>query len=334
MSTQPEISVLLPAYNAVTTLKDAIESVLAQTLREIELLVIDDGSDDGTAELLASMTDPRMRVLSRPHHGLVAALNHGIEQARAPYLARMDADDASHPQRLAAQLELIGPNAKLGAVGCCVEMFPNSEVQAGMRHYLRWLNSLLTPEDHARNIFVEMPLLHPSMLMRTAAVRALGGYRKGLFPEDYDLLLRMHTAGWHFAKVPEVLYRWREHGNRLSRNSDVYSSDAFQSLKARHLAQTILQNGRPFRIWGAGRDGRRMCRALEHHRCKPLAFIDIDPAKIGRLVRGMPVVSKDAIPADGTLVLVSVGTKGARELIRTFLNENGYSEGESFLCIT
>lgn len=330
----PTISVVLPTFNAASFLPAAIDSILNQSYHDFELIVVDDGSVDETARVLSGYRDPRLRVVKQPHRGLVAALNTGLSLARGRYIARMDADDWSHPERLARQLMLLQADPRLAAAGCGVEMFPPASVQAGMQHYLRWLNSQTAPERIARDRYVEMPLLHPSMLFRKEAILQVGGYRQGDFPEDYDLFLRLHYAGWRFAKVPDILFFWREHDQRLSRHHAAYRADAFRRLKAEMLSLHELPPKRRFAIWGAGRDGRRFCRELLAFQRCPKAFIDIDPRKIGRRVYGIPVQSRNELPEDDHLVLVCVGCKGAREEIRGFLLQHGRVEGQNFLCVT
>ena len=329
----PLISVVLPAYNAAATLPEAVESILAQTWRHLELLIIDDGSTDETAAVLARFRDDRLRHVRRPHLGLVAALNHGLQLARGEFIARMDADDRSHPHRLATQLELLRHHSECAAAGCLVEMFPENEVQGGMRRYVEWLNGLRTPEAIRHNLFVEMPLLHPSMLLRAAAIRTAGGYRSGDFPEDYDVLLRLHCAGWQFIKAPAVLYYWREHPARLSRTSPAYRPEAFLAVKVKYLLQTYLHDERLFCIGGAGRDGKRLCRALMQAGQRPVAFLDIDPRKIGQRVYGIPVLNAEAAQKSTGLVLVCVGAAGARALIREALLHRGFCEGDDFVCL-
>lgn len=328
----PNLSVLLPAYNAEATIAEAVESILAQSFVDFELLVIDDGSTDATAAVLSHLRDTRLRLVRQAHAGIAAALNTGLAQARGRFIARMDADDRSHPDRLRLQMEMLAAHPELAAVGCLIELFPADAVRPGMQHYVRWLNSLRTPEGIAHNIFVEMPLLHPSMLLRRDAFTRTGSYRSGPFPEDYELLLRMYAAGLPFGKVPAVLYFWREHPAKLSRTHAAYSPEAFRALKITCLHQTHLRNGRPFRIWGAGRDGRRFCRELQAQGCAPLGFVDIDPRKIGHKIRGLPVLAPEEIPADGALMLVCVGARGARETISRYLQERGWQIGQNFLC--
>jgi glycosyltransferase involved in cell wall biosynthesis len=345
----PRASILLPARDAGATLGEALDSLRAQTLTDWECIVIDDGSSDATGELAEGYArrDARFRLVRHPTPGgIVAALNLAASLARAPWLARQDADDHSLPDRLARSLELLAGDARLGAVACGVELFPPEAVPVGMRAYSDWLNGLVSPVHIEREIWVESPLPHPAVVMRRKAFAGCGGYRPGDWPEDYDLWLRMHAGGWRFAKVPEVLYRWRHHPRRLTLVDPRYRAEAFLECKLQHLAPLLRERG--IVIWGAGRDGKRLARALRRHALAPLAFVDIDPRKIagGRL--GLPVLAPEAL-AGGTIppwlavrapapdgrpiVLVAVGTRGARGLIRARLRELGWSEPRGFLCL-
>ncbi len=327
------ITVLLPAYNAVETILPALQSICAQSFSDFECLVIDDGSTDGTLDRIRSLSDARIRLIARSHGGLVATLNAGLEQARGEFIARMDADDVCHPERFARQLELLRADPGLAAVGCGVRMFPDEQVAAGMRHYLSWLNSLVTPAQIAANIFVEMPLLHPAMMIRTSALRAIGGYRAGEFPEDYDMLLRLHAAGWKFANVAQILFEWREHPRRLSRTHPAYSPAAFRRLKADFLARLVLADRPEFAFWGVGRDGKKFIRELLRLGFTPRRFIDIDPKKIGSRYHGVPILSPEHGVSPDALILVCVGARGAREEIRAFLQQRGMREGSDFLFL-
>ena len=258
----PRVSVLLPFFNAERTLPMALSSVRRQTLRRLEVVAVDDGSTDGGADLVEQVAreDPRVRLLRQPHHGLVSALEFGRRHCRAELVARMDADDVSLNRRLRMQQELLQAEPSLGAVGCLVRMVPRRCLTDGMRRYERWLNGLCSPRSIRRDIFVESPLCHPSVMIRRQVLDDVGGYRDRGWPEDHDLWLRLDEAGVAMAKVPRVLLLWREDPARLSRTDPAYGRDRFFAVKLHHLVRRLAS--RQAMVWGAGQEGKPWMRAL------------------------------------------------------------------------
>lgn len=334
----PHISVLLPFYNAETTLAETLDSIQGQTFRDFELIAVDDGSTDGSAQLVAARAadDARIRLLQPGRRGVVGAMNAALATARAPLAARMDADDLMAPERLAAQYLLMWERPELAAVGTQVRLFPEHLIQDGFSEYIRWQNGCVSSEEIADAIYVELPIAHPSLLFRREAVIALGGYRDGPFPEDYELLLRLHHAGHAMAKVARVLLHWRDSPGRLTRTDPRYSRDAFDRLRADYLARDPrLHGGRALAFCGAGRRTRKRARLLLEKGFRPLAWIDIDPRKIGNRVQGAPVHPPEWLAGRGEkpFVLSYVTNHGARETIAAQLEAMGYRRGRDYLMV-
>lgn len=337
----PAISIVLPAWNAEATLGEAIASLLAQTEPDFELIVVDDGSTDGTGAVARGFAahDPRVRPVALPHGGIVAALNHGLVLATGAYVARMDADDVSAPGRLAAQRAALDADPALGLVSCLVahEVLATPEGEEGdTRGYalhVDWLNGVTTPAAIALNRFVEAPFAHPSVMFRRALVDAHGGYRDGPFPEDYELWLRWLEAGVPMAKVPEVLLAWRDRPGRLSRTHARYGVEAFYRLKAGYLARWLAARGHhEIVVWGSGKTSRQRAAPLLDEGIAIAAYIDVDPRRGGGHSRGTPIrYYEDVGPPGETFVVSYVGKRGAGDFIRGFLAGRGWVEGEHFL---
>ena len=164
----PELSVLLPYRDAEATLDAAMQSVLGQAGVRFELIAIDDGSRDASARVVERLRSHDARIVPAASSGvgIARALSLGLSLARAPLVARMDADDVVLPGRFAAQIAALRAHATLAAIGTRVEAFPEHAVAEGMRRYLAWQNGLITVEDHRRQLFVESPLCHPSVMLR------------------------------------------------------------------------------------------------------------------------------------------------------------------------
>jgi glycosyltransferase involved in cell wall biosynthesis len=319
--TSPRVSVLLPVRNAEATLPECLASLRAQTLAGHEIVAVDDGSCDASAALLeaAAREEPRLRVVRSQHRGVAAALNHAASLARAPLLARMDADDVCHPERLRLQAQAFAGADGLDVLGCRVRVLDGgSGTSRGMRAYVAWSNGLTSHAAILRDLFVESPLVHPSVMMRASALRALGGYRDYAGPEDYDLWLRAARAGMLFAKLEPTLLAWRDHAARLTRNDPRYSEARFRERKLEALIAGPLAAGRGVVVWGAGRIGKAWARALERRARRPLAFCEVDPRKLGQRIYDVPVLSVEAaVRLPGALHLAAVGAPGARERIRS-----------------
>lgn len=333
----PAVSVLLPVRDAGPALSECLASLQAQTLTDFEVVAVDDGSRDGSRELLAALArqDLRFRVLNAPPRGLTAALNAALAAARSPLLARMDADDIAHPQRLALQVERLQDDPRLAILGCRVSLLGSLPAgNQGMRAYLEWQNQLLDHQAMVRDLFVESPLVHPSVMMRAEALRALDGYRSFDGPEDYDLWLRAEEAGLRFGKLPQVLLAWRDSAARLTRRDPRYAPERFQALKLEVLGRRHLRDGRAVVVWGAGPIGKGWARALRAAGHRVQAFVEVDRKKIGQRIGGAPVLDLAAVPRlSGCLHLAAVGQPGARARIREAATVLGLREGVDLLAV-
>jgi glycosyltransferase involved in cell wall biosynthesis len=329
----PAVSIVLPFRDAGATLDDALRSVAAQTLRNFECLMVDDGSLDSSsasARRLAAR-DARFRLL-RTGGGLVQTLNAGCQVARAPLIARMDADDLAHPTRLERQLAALHADASLSVISCLVEAFPAATVGEGMRRYAEWLNGLCTPAAIHAALFVESPIAHPSVVVRRSALSAVGGYRDCGGPEDYDLWLRLLLRGHRAAKVPEVLLSWRDSPRRLSRVDPRCHRRRFFATKLEHFPAAVSPDS-ALQICGAGPTGRMWARALIARGYRVRRFIDVDRRRWGRGIQGVRVDPPHAPNRRDGFVLIAVGTPGARAGIQNWLSECGLRPCVDYLAV-
>jgi glycosyltransferase involved in cell wall biosynthesis len=207
----------MPVRDGERWLAQAVESVLAQTLSDFELIVVDDGSIDGSAGILLALSrrDGRVRVVHQPPQGLVKALNRALALARAPLVARLDADDVALPERLARQASCFNQRAALVLLGSWAEEIDDDGRCIGQ------VRPEIEPERLAEILPRRNPFVHSSMMMRTALVQRLGGYRQAfLGAEDFDLWLRMSERGV-IANLPQPLVRYRQHRGNTGRSLGV-----------------------------------------------------------------------------------------------------------------
>jgi glycosyltransferase involved in cell wall biosynthesis len=330
----PVVSILLPARQAAATLPACLASLARQTEPRWECLLVDDGSTDATAAAArrAAAADPRIAVHQTPHRGLVAALTMGLAHCRAPVVARMDADDVMHRERLAAQLAALAADPALAAVGTHVRLFPRATLTDGRRDYERWLNAVDSPARVRAEAFVECPVAHPTLAVRTDVLRA-HGYRDRGWPEDYDLVLRLLAAGHAIGVVPRRLLAWRDAPGRLSRTADAYRLERFTALKAAFLASGPLAGTDRYVLWGFGHTGRALRAALAAHGKHPSHVVDLHPGRLGQTIHGAAVVPPDALRNIACRpVVVSVAGDVPRNQIRTALDGMGFTELRDYVC--
>lgn len=334
----PRVSVLLPARDAGPALEACLESLRRQSEPRWECVAIDDGSSDDTGERLRqhAARDDRLIVIEGPGRGLVAALETGLAHLRAhgsaPVIARMDADDWMHRHRLRDQLAALDADPDLDAVGCHVRMFPRAQLTDGRRRYESWLNGLGSSASVALDAFVECPIAHPTLAIRTRTLLEFGYHDRG-WPEDLDLVLRLLGAGRRLAVVPRRLLAWRDHPGRLSRTHASYGLDRFTACKAAHLASGFLSESPDYVLWGYGPTAKAMRKALLLHHKAPVRIVELHPRRIGRSIHGAEVIAPEAlVPGSEPRIVVSVAGSGPRSNIRDWMSTHGFADGSDFIC--
>lgn len=213
MKDRIRVSVVLPVWNGERFLVEAVDSVLSQTVEGMELLLVDDGSTDATADIARGFAarDARVRLITTARRGIADALNAGIAEARGVYVARMDADDICHPERLQKQLAHLDADAGCVAVGSAIEVIDETGAHVGMRAF---------PEHHAdiARTLIEgrwTAIAHPTVVTRRSVLLSVGCYRAHAMPsEDLDLWFRLSRAG-KLANLRKPLLRYRRHANTV-----------------------------------------------------------------------------------------------------------------------
>ncbi|MFC1458484.1 glycosyltransferase family 2 protein [Microvirga arabica] len=251
MSSIPRVSVLMPVRNGLPFLKEAVDSILDQSIKDVELVVVDDGSEDGsTSYLMArSLEDARVVLLrNAKSYGISAALNLGAEYCRAPWIARMDCDDRALPQRLERQLAFLDVNPDVQALGSLAYLINSQGHRIGLApHDMTTRNAYKKYMESNRTI----GLVHPSVIIRRVSLREVGGYRSDFEPaEDIDLWNRLSEQG-PVLVLPEFLLEYRVHPTSV-----VSTRLELALLKEEWVEACMLarRNGSPEPIWGEFRN--------------------------------------------------------------------------------
>lgn len=317
----PAISVLLPVRDAAPWLAASLASLWRQAFGDFEVIAVNDGSTDGSGALLerAAAREPRLRVVHIPPSGLPAALNLALARASGALIARHDGDDLSHRLRFSLQREHLDAHPEVSVVGCRVRLFPAAGI--GMRRWAVWHNGLLDHEAMAREALIDSPLAHGTALIRREALERVAGWTERGWPEDLDLWLRMLRAGGRFAKLPRVLYAWRQHATSATRRDPRYRRERFLDLRRAALERGLLRGARHTTVIGVG-DSLETWRGLLAHgrrRVHPLAA-----------ARPSSRMIADLAPP---IVLV-FGAASARMRWRDALGAGPLTEGRDFVFVS
>ncbi len=275
----PKVSVILPFYNAAETLVRAIESIASQSLKDFECILINNNSTDKSVGIAKGWMekDKRFVLIHEKRQGVMFASNAGSDIARGRYIARMDADDWSFPNRLERQAGFLDDNSEYGVVAGLVEHIPHSENTKGFARYVDWVNSVQTYQEILNSRFIESPIPNPSAMWRKEVAGKHGMYRSGDFPEDYEMWLRWLSKGIKIIKLSETVLKWHDSDTRLTRTNSIYSDSAFYRIKTKYLADWLKKNN-PFHpqitIWGASRISRRRARLLKQYGIEIEYYID------------------------------------------------------------
>lgn len=236
-SSAPKITVLMPVYNAERYLRTAVDSILGQTFSGFELLIVDDGSDDGSTAIVSSYTDKRIRLIRNECNlGLIATLNKGLQAARGQYVARMDADDISLPTRLERQIAYLERHREVGVVGSHFRQIDEN-------------GRILSTERRERKDFMVSfrmymeaynPFCHPAVMFRTKEIRDQGGYSPA-FPsaEDGALWFQLNESGTRFATIPKVFLLYRIHCGQICQQDKHTQVMSFYRAYAESLSSLL-----------------------------------------------------------------------------------------------
>ncbi len=204
VSNTPRISVIMGVYNDASYVRKAIDSILNQTYKDFEFIIINDGSTDDTAEILATYDDPRVINIAQNNQGLVASLNRGIKKAKGTFIARQDADDYSEPDRLEKQMLFLGDHKNTVVLGSSMKVMDNGG-RIRHKHHV-----LLAEAELKQELLLRSPFAHGSVIFNKKAALQVGMYKQDFWPaEDYELWLRLSKFG-DFANINEPLYVYRE----------------------------------------------------------------------------------------------------------------------------
>ncbi len=331
--TNKHITILLPFYKVGNEFDTAIESMVKQSHEKWELMLINNNGNQNGIDIANKWIkkDSRICMLEEPRQGISFALNAGLNQSMSPYIARMDADDHSYPERLKTQLDFLENNPGIDVVSSQTKYQSNIPGSEGYSLFVDWQNSITTPDEHALYRFIESPLAHPTIMFKRDLIEQHGPYSIEAVPEDYELWLRWMDRGIKFYKIPQTLLTWNDHGERLSRTHDNYSREAFFKVKCEYLARWIkrhVDSDKKIMVCGSSRIGRKRAAMLEEHGVTIYGFTDVKK-RPNRQVNFIPLTG---ITEPGPWFLINfIARRGVGQSIRQHFSSLGFTEGKDFI---
>ncbi|MEQ8927042.1 MAG: glycosyltransferase [Fulvivirga sp.] len=329
---KPLLTVVLPVYNAGKTIRKAISSILNQTFKEFELIIINDGSTDDTLSAIRSFNDDRIRLYSTPNRGVAKAANFAMKLAQTNLIARMDADDEALLDRLQLQYGYLQHNTDVEVVSGLVQYGGNRLKNLGYALHVDRINELITHEQMFNRRFEDLPVANPSVMFCKSLIEKFGGYNEMNVPEDYELFLRWMSMGVKFSKLNHNLLIWNDLETRITRTHSDYSEANFDQTKALYLTNYLKNTYKTIPelwVWGAGRKVNSKVKLLRNLGLRITLNIDVKQQE----TRGN-VMHYSQIKSPGNYIILSYvkDRKGKQEIIN-YLNSRGFEEGKNYFLM-
>lgn len=292
----PEISAIMPVYNGEKHVKETMESILAQTWGDFELIVVNDGSTDRTKEIIESFNDSRIRSYHLPENKGVGYASHfALMKAKGRLIARVDADDLYHPDRFLLQKRFLDEHSDISLVKSWVDYFPdNEEIAQSQRYYMaknileKQKNQVNEPEEIAKKLYWFMCVPHTSIMVRSPVIKRFG-YQPLRICEDYQLLFRMNQAGCRMGTLKKKLVKFRISSGSTTATQHKQLYEAVYQIK-REIIEPLFFGGK-VHIWGGGAFGKLLCSILKKNGRYVDGFIDSDIEKQNNSIDGKRIIS-------------------------------------------
>lgn len=341
-STVPLVSVILPVYNAGFWVRECLNSIISQCGVSWECIAVNDGSTDDSGAVLDEYCAkfPSVKVLHTEHRGVIHALNTALMAARGKFITRMDADDVMPVNRLCCMAELLSRTEKHSVVTGTVQyfssqklrngkiVFENNGVGAGFLRYAKWLNECVQKRLFFSQCLVENVIPSPGWMMRREELLSQGGFDARVYPEDYNLTLKLLAGGFSIHSHDAPVVWWRDHPLRASRMDTHYRDQNFFDIKAKYIHSIVRKEigSRKAVLWGAGKKAK-----IFFQKCKMNNFFFTDIVTENKKKTGMSfdnilVSPPQILDPLKHFVVCAVSARGAQRTISQFLASKGFRE--------
>ena len=309
----------MPVKNAGTYLKPCLDSILAQTYSEWELVAVNDGSTDGSETVLEEYAreHDNINVVNSDGAGIVPALQMAYKLSKGGMIHRMDADDLMPANKLELMAEAIAEGSVV--TGKVSYFCDEREVGEGFQKYTSWLNGLMGSGSFWRDIYKECPLPSSAWLMHRSDFELVGGFDSDLMPEDYDLAFRILKHKLKVIRLNELVHHWRDSETRTSRNEEQYFPIAYLPLKVHYFIELHKDESIGLVLWGAGKKGKLVAKELLERKIV-FTWVTNNEKKIGKDIYGVILRSDNEQGLANAQIIISLSSPAEKAEVQTRLN--------------
>ena len=330
----PLISILMPVKNSERFLSLTINSILDQTEKNWELIVVDDGSNDSSLRMLNDFAkkDLRIKIFNNEEgSGIIPALKTAFKHSNGDLVTRMDSDDLMTPYKLKKMKKMLLDHGKGNVVTGPIQCFSDDGIKDGYRKYEKWLNDLMISKNCYNEIYRECVIQSSCWMVAREDLIKCGAFDLNIYPEDYDLAFRFYKYGLKVISYPELLHYWRDHPSRVSRNDPRYKDQQYFDLKLKYFFELDRDNSKTLVIWGTGSKGKKLVRKLQEQYDIPFRWVGNNPKKIGEKIYGIEVENYRVVK-DISEIQIIVTVSGPDDLkeIRKFFKDNQFVQNEHY----
>ncbi|MFD0799473.1 glycosyltransferase [Maribacter chungangensis] len=325
--TRPLVSVLIPYKNTSTYLKECLDSILAQTYTNWEVIAIDDNSTDDSLKIVTNFGEQDSRIKTYPNQGsgIIPALRTAYTKSKGHLITRMDSDDIMQPSRVQQMVKDLNLNG-IGhlSVGQ-VRYFSERGISNGYERYEQWLNGLTTMGTNFSELYKECVVPSPCWMLHRSDLDACNAFEPERYPEDYDLTFRFYEIGLKIIPCSEVLLLWRDYDSRTSRTSAHYAQNYFLEIKLHYFLKLHYDQNKSLIIWGAGKKGKQMAQLLQNEGIH-FTWVCDNPKKIGKEIYEVPLISFHKLKdIDDFQSIITVANAEEQNTMRKYLSHLGKS---------
>lgn len=320
------LSIIMPVKNTEAFLKPCLDSIVKQTLLQLELIAIDDHSTDSSREILLAYAqeDPRVRVIDNEGLGVTEALQTGYKNSAGNYITRMDSDDINELHKyehMLTKLKEKGPgHLALGQV----KYFCETGLGDGFQNYERWMNALISSGNCFEEVYKECVVPSPCWMLHREDFDRVGAFETAMYPEDYDLCFRMYQQHLIPIACEEVLLHWRDYPTRTTRQVAHYKGDAILALKCYHFLKIDFDATKNLVLWGAGKRGKFIAQYLVSKHI-PFEWVCNNENKIDHQIYGVRLKSEKSLSEiHNKQILVSVANAEEQSGIKELCTNNDW----------